>query len=114
MQAGGLIKNVSLACEGYINVNHDSLRGIVINEENSNVTIDGGLIRYPDYAAPSEMPGACGVNSVGANTTVRNIIITGTVNPDKYPGANIAVANGVVTNCTARRIIVAGVLRGGD
>jgi hypothetical protein len=113
MQMGGLIRNVSLSCEGYINANNDSLRGIVIDGDNPNVTIDGGVMTYPDYATPSKMPGACGINSIGPNTRVRNLTVTGTVNPDNYPGANIAVANGTVTNCTAGRIMVAGVVRRG-
>jgi hypothetical protein len=114
MLMGGLIRNVSLICEGYINVNNDLLRGVVINEENPNVTIDGGVMIYPDYAAPSSMPGACGVNSTGPNTQVRNLTVIGIVNPDNSPGANIAVANGTVTNCGAGRIKVAGVVREGQ
>jgi hypothetical protein len=114
MLMGGLVRNVLLLCEGYINANNDSLRGIVIDGGNPNVSIDGGLMIYPDYAAPSVMPGACGVNSGGSNTRVRNLTVTGTVSPDNYPGANIAVANGTVTNCTAGRIIVAGVVRQGQ
>lgn len=112
MRMGGLIRNVSLTCEGYINSDNDSLRGIVINADNPNVTIDGGVMTYPDYAAPSKMPGACGINSTGPNTQVRDVTVTGTVNPDNYPGANIAVTNGAVKNCKARRILVAGVLHG--
>jgi len=113
-QMGGLVQNILLSCEGYINANKDSLRGIVIGADNPNVLIDGGMMTYPDYAPPSKMPGACGVNSTGLNTRVRNLTVTGTVNPDNYPGANIAVANGTVTNCRAGRIMVAGVLRRGQ
>jgi hypothetical protein len=114
MSSGGIFRNVSLLCEGYINVNNDLLRGIVINADNPNVTIDGGMIAYPDYAPPSQMPGPCGINSTGPNTRVRNLTVTGTVNPDNYPGANISVVNGTVANCTAGRIKVAGIVRPGS
>jgi hypothetical protein len=108
MSMGGSIKNVTITCEGYINSNNDLLRGIVINDQNPNVTIDGGTMTYPDYAAPSVMPGACGVNSTGPNTQVRNLTVIGKVNPSNYPGANIAVADGAVSNCHAELIMVRG------
>jgi hypothetical protein len=109
IKMGGLIKNITITCGGYINWNNDSLRGVVIDGNNPNVTVDGGTMTYPDYAAPSIMPGACGVNSNGPNTQVRNLTVIGKVNPRAYPGANIAVAHGTVTNCTAELITVRGV-----
>jgi hypothetical protein len=108
MRMGGSIKNITITCEGYINSSNDLLRGIVINDNNPKVTIDGGVMTYPDYAPPSVMPGACGVNSTGSNTQVRNLTVIGKVNPHNYPGANIAVADGVVVGCKAELITVRG------
>jgi hypothetical protein len=109
MKMGGVIENIAIACQGYINSNNDLLRGVVINENNPNVIVNGGTMSYPNYAAPSIMPGACGVNSTGANTQVRNLTVIGRVNPHNYPGANIAITDGAVINCSAELITIRGV-----
>ena len=78
-------------------------KGIVINGDNPNVTVDGGLISYPDGRRGAEV-GPFGVNSTGTNTVIRNLTVTG--KPANSWEANIYVRNGVVSGCTAKRIRV--------
>jgi hypothetical protein len=101
---GGMVKNIDLDCQGYINSDPDkwrNLKGIVVNDQNPKITIDGGTIRYRD-------PGfASGVVSTGPNTVVRNLTVIGSITSAHYPGANIYVpADGVVENCAAEVIRV--------
>ncbi len=106
MSLGGLIKNIRLDVQGAVNADGNFLKGIIINSDNPNVTVDGGLITYPDQTSPTEI-GPFGVNSTGQNTTVQNLTVTG--KPFNSWEANIKILNGVVTGCTAYRIIVNGV-----
>lgn len=104
---GGVIKDISIVCHGFINANNDQLRGIVVNADNPNITIDGGTINYTsDYSAPSSNPGPQGVNTNGStvNTIVRNLTVIGTTKAG--PGnANIEIeGSGSIINCTANVI----------
>jgi hypothetical protein len=107
---GGMIRNVRVV-SNYINVNNDQLCGISVTEQNPNIRIEGGHFYYENYAPPSELPGACAVNSLGANTRVSNLAVVGTINRAKYPGANISVTNGTVDDCEAALVKVAGVVQ---
>lgn len=103
LQIGGTIANATIIEEGYINSNNDVLRGIVVNKYNHNVTIQGGNFQSPGYIPPSEMPGANGIDSAGANTLVDGFRVVGYANPNYYPGFNIALlgAGGTLKNCVA-------------
>jgi len=105
MLLGGLITNVSIIEDRYINSDNAQLIGIAVNEDCPNVTITGGLIDYTaDWAAPNLSEGPIGVNSTAfANTTVSNLTVTGIVQSDGN-FKNINVANGSVTNCVADTI----------
>jgi len=96
--AGGTIDNLTMLQEGYVNAQNDSLRGIVINVGNPNITVQGGICTAPDYAAPSGQGGSVGLLSTGLNTNVDGLTVVG-ASGNGY--ANISVENGSVTNCTA-------------
>jgi hypothetical protein len=106
MEAGGIIRNAKITLEGPIDARGNLLHGIVINSNNPNVTVNGGLISYPDGTSGAEV-GPFGVYSTGANTTIRNITVTG--RPVEWWQANIYVRKGIVSNCTAERIRVESV-----
>jgi hypothetical protein len=95
---GGTISNATMLQEGYVNASNDTLRGIVINANNPNVTVQGGIYTSPDYAAPSTLFGAWGLDSTGLNTNVDSFTVVGAAKPT-IP--NISVADGSVTDCTA-------------
>ena len=103
MEAGGTIRNTKITLEGPIDARGNLLKGIVINSTNPNVTVDGGLISYPDGTPGAEV-GPFGVISDGANTIVRNLTVTG--RPVDRWEANIYVRNGIVSECIAERIRV--------
>jgi hypothetical protein len=98
VSSGGVITNPIILQQGYINASNDSLQAIVVNLTNPNITITGGTITAPDYAAPSTMFGAVGLLSVGVNTNVSNLTVIG---QPRSGSANIRVDDGSITNCTA-------------
>lgn len=65
--------------------------------------MNGGIITYPNGTPDAEV-GPFGVNSIGTNTVIRNLTVTG--KPANSWEANIYVRNGIVTGCTAERIQV--------
>jgi hypothetical protein len=103
MKAGGTISNIKIAVEGPIDARGNLLKGIVINSNNPNVTVNGGIILYPDGTHGAEI-GPFGVSSDGTNTVVRNLTVTGM--PAERWEANIHLRNGAVTACIAERIRV--------
>ena len=103
LQQGGLIKNMQMTVEGPIDSKGNLLKGIIVNDFNPNVTIDGGTMSYPDGSPTAEV-GPFGVNATGTNTAIRNLTVTG--KPANSWEANIYVRNGIVTDCTAERIQV--------
>jgi hypothetical protein len=104
MQIGGTIKNVSITVEGPIDRLGNLLKGIVINDQNPNITVTGGIITYPNGKPGAEV-GPFGINSTGTNTVVRDLIVTG--KPANWWETNIYVRDGIVSNCKAERIQVA-------
>jgi hypothetical protein len=103
MPMGGTIKKVNIIVQGPIDALGNLLKGIVINDQNSNITVTGGIITYPN-ATPGAEVGPFGVNSTGTNTAIRNLTVTG--KPANSWEVNIYVRNGIVTDCTAERIQV--------
>jgi hypothetical protein len=103
MAMGGLIRNTDISVEGPIDTVGNLIAAIVINRRNPSVTVNGGIIRYPDGRPGAEI-GPFGVNSTGANTIIRNLTVTGKV-ANSWE-ANIYVRDGIVSNCTAERIRV--------
>ena len=96
---GGRILNATLIQEGYLNERNDSLQGIIVNERNPNIRIEGVTYRAPDYKAPTISNGAMGVNSTGLNTTVDRIVVVGKPQPGR---ANIFIQRGRGENCSAQ------------
>jgi hypothetical protein len=93
--------------EGYINANDDSLRGIVVNEFNPDIKIEGSVYYAPDYKAPSVIHGAVGLNSIGLRTVVDGMFVVG----KPIPGhANIFIQRGSGQNCSGE--VVQGCARG--
>lgn len=99
---GGTISNFVSVQAGYINAANDTLRGIVINANNPNVTVNGGSYTAPNYASPSTLFGPWGFDSTGLNTNLSNFTVVGTPKPT-IP--NIRVSNGSITGCTATTIV---------
>jgi len=102
---GGLIENIRMVQEGFINgpgdPNHDSLIGIVVNEKNPNVTIRGGSYVAPNFHLPTVMHGAFAINSTGENLLVDGFRVIGEADPS---WGNISFSAGVVKNCVADQI----------
>jgi hypothetical protein len=96
---GGTIRNVKLIQKGYINKGNDSLRGIVVNENNPNIRIENAYYYAPDYRKPSVANGAIGLNSTGINTTVDGMVVVGSPEPGR---ANVFIQRGRGENCAAQ------------
>jgi hypothetical protein len=103
---GGTLRNVTMIQEGYVDTlggKHDTLKGIVVNNRNPNITILGGRYEAPDYRAPSVMHGGMGIDSTGANLVVDGFRVEGRTDGS---WGNINVTSGVIRNCTATTIRV--------
>ncbi len=105
--AGGIIKNININVQGYIDTDNDIPVGIIVNADNPNVTISGGTYTAPNYASPSLLPGPVGVASTGVNTNVGCFKCVGTlsVGPPGVSHANIGVADGSVKNSVGLVIV---------
>ena len=104
---GGRIENVTMLQTGYINSQNDLLNGIVINDENRNVVVKGGLYSAPDYAAPSRLfPMA--LNSTGKNTVVEDFRAIGKTKTTDRTFGNINLSDGIVRNSAADFILAKG------
>jgi hypothetical protein len=104
-QQGGTIRNLSMTVEGYIDDHHDMpSAGIVINDNNPNISIIGGT-----YSGPNGYRGAVGgptgITSTGTNTIVDGFqVLRGRSSDTSYIGiynAGIGVRDGVIKNCVA-------------
>jgi hypothetical protein len=100
---GGTIRSVTMVQEGYLNAKNDSLRGIVVNEHNPDIHVDGAAYYAPDYRAPSVLNGAVGLNSTGLNTRVDGMLVIGKPKPGQ---ANLFIQRGTGQNCSA--LVVSG------
>jgi hypothetical protein len=96
---GGTIRNVTIVQDGYLNAKNDTLRGIVVNQNNPDIRIEGVAYYAPDYKAPTVANGADGLNSTGRNTVVDGMLVVGKVRPGR---ANIFVQRGSGQNCSAQ------------
>ena len=96
---GGTIRNVTIVQEGYLNAKNDSLKGIVVNENNPDIRVEGAAYYAPDYKAPTVSNGAVGLNSTGLNTGVDGMLVVGKSQPGH---ANIFVQRGSGRNCSAQ------------
>jgi hypothetical protein len=96
---GGTIRNITIVQEGYLNAKNDSLKGIVVNQNNPDIRIEGAAYYAPDYKAPSVSNGAVGLNSTGLNTMVDGMLVIGKPEPGQ---ANIFVQRGSGQNCSAQ------------
>ena len=98
---GGTIRDTLMRHEGYINRSKDILPGIVVNENNPNIVVEGGLYEAPDYRYPSKGAGARGLTSTGDNILVDGLRVDGSVRGAGIHRANIGFTSGVVRNCVA-------------
>jgi hypothetical protein len=99
--SGGTISNMSINVKGYINNDNDIPIGIVVNNNNSNITITGGSYTGPNYALPSALAGPQGIMSTGNNTQVSLFASCGTTAAGQ---PNIALSSGAVINSKANVI----------
>jgi hypothetical protein len=114
LKLGGEIVNPHFVVEGPINASNNGLPGIVIGAYTPNVTVTGGYIEGPNWAAPSTINTPVGIVSQGTNTVIDGVRVVGTVKPDLFPRANIALFGGgasatgtqVVRNCIADLILL--------
>jgi hypothetical protein len=107
ISAGGVINNMQIIVQGPINSNGELKKGIVINVDNPNITVNGGQVAYPSTPGPSGTDvGARGFSSTGLNTIVNNFTVIGP-SRDEFEN-NIEVEDGAVNNCTATRIRCVG------
>jgi hypothetical protein len=67
MLMGGAIKNIYITVEGPIDAIGNLAKGIVINDNIPNMTVDGGTIRYPDGLPNAEVQ-PYGLRSEGDNS----------------------------------------------
>jgi hypothetical protein len=96
---GGTIRNAKLVQRGYVSVRNDSLKGIVVNENNPNVRIENAYYAAPDYRKSSISNGAMGLNSTGLHTSVSGMTVMGAPEPGRQ---NIFIQRGRGENCSAQ------------
>ncbi len=104
---GGTIRNATIIQAGYVSANNDSLKGIVVNDKNPDIRVEGAAYYAPDYNASTVSNGAMGLDSVGPSTTVNGMLVVGKPQPGR---ANIFVQKGSGQNCSAE--VVEGCARG--
>ena len=95
---GGTIRNVKITQEGYVNAQNDSLKGIIVNQNNPNVRIERVEYRAPDYKPPTKANGAMALDATGLNTTVKDMKVVGKPQPGR---ANIFIQRGRGEDCVA-------------
>jgi hypothetical protein len=109
---GGVLDNVTLVQNGFVSLvgpNHDVLKGVNVAASTPDVTVLGGTYSSPGYEPPTDLSGATGLVSGGANTIVDGFQSTGTTDGWPLLGAhgpygNLTVESGVVRNCVADAI----------
>jgi hypothetical protein len=77
VELGGVVRDLHIVEDGYVDGASIVLHGIVVNDANPNVTIDGLHFTAPDYVPGSISGGAVGINSTGENTVISNTVIVG-------------------------------------
>jgi hypothetical protein len=75
--AGGTLRGLTLVQEGYVDGESIVLQGVIVNDLNPNVVIDGLHYTAPDYVVGSISGGAVGINSTGENNLIQNTTIVG-------------------------------------
>jgi hypothetical protein len=108
MLLGGVIENLTIELQDIVDATGNYLKGVVVNADNPNITIDGTLITYDGDRGAGEI-GPFGVISTGDNTTVENLTVSGGLLHAFV--ASIDILDGTVTNCTAERIKINGVIQ---
>jgi hypothetical protein len=108
MLLGGMVTNLIIDVQGIVDATGNYIKGVVINADNPNITIDGTLITYAGDRGPGEI-GPFGVVSTGDNATVKNLTVSGGLLHSFE--SSIDITSGTVTNCTAERIKIAGVVQ---
>ena len=96
---GGTIRNSTIIQSGYLTPNNDSLQGIVVNDNNPNVRVEGVAYSAPDFKSGSVSAGPLGLNSTGPSTTVNGMQVVGGPQPGR---ANIFIRHGGGVNCSAK------------
>lgn len=106
--AGGTINNIRIDIQGYGNSGTKKVQsGIVINDNDPNITINGGYYSAPPWVVSGYGPR--GVVSTGASTIVDGFTSLGRNEGGSIYQANIGVGtSGEVRNCTADIIVVGG------
>jgi hypothetical protein len=110
LSLGGTVTNFVTVQQGYINSNNDILRGIVVNRNNTNITVNGTSYTAPDWA-PSSIYGPWGFDSAATNTKLSNFSVLkpsgGLARPaPKAPNISIGDGSGgSITNCRAKVIV---------
>ncbi len=96
---GGTIRNATMVQKGYVNAKNDTLKGIVINENNPHIRVEHSAYYAPDYKTPTVANGAMGVNSTGLDTFIDGMVVVGKPQPGRQ---NIFIQRGGGKNCTAQ------------
>jgi len=96
---GGTIRNATMVQKGYVSAKNDTLKGIVINENNPHIRVEHSAYYAPDYKAPTVANGAMGVNSTGLDTFIDGMVVVGKPQPGRQ---NIFIQRGGGKNCTAQ------------
>ena len=96
---GGTIRNSTIIQSGYVTPNNDSLKGVVVNDNNPNVRVEGLAYYAPDFKSGSVSNGALGLNSTGPSTTVNGVQVVGGPQPGR---ANIFIMQGGGVNCSGQ------------
>lgn len=106
-QSGNAILNMNFIQKDYVNAKKDVMTGVSVNGKSSDTLISGGSYSAPPWVSTSIQYGAQAVNSEPQvmNTVVRNLKVVGLARDQGFGQyANIYVAHGSVTNCSAESI----------
>jgi hypothetical protein len=93
LSQGGIIRNIRMVQEGYLDEGKANIVGIVVNDPNINVQIDGGYYQSPDYVPGAKATGGRGITSTARGTIVRNFTVVGK-SPNAGYNSNIYAGNG--------------------
>jgi hypothetical protein len=103
---GGIIRDTIMVQDGYLNDRNDTLKGIVVNDQNRNVRIERVSYIAPDFKEPSKAHGARGLDSTAEDTVVNGMVVVGKAQPNY---TNIFVRSGRGVNCSG--LVVEGCAR---
>lgn len=90
---GGEITNCVMTQADYIDANKNTLRGIVVNYYNPNISVDACSYSAPDFPADyatagTTLAGAVGISGTGDNMSVTNCTVVGKAKHEVVGGSN--------------------------